>query len=84
MEGANLVVNIVVVSVVAREPLQRVEREGVPAMVVDGLEGGNREQKRGLAKRHASQPLGDDGTTRIKDEALDGVVVQCAVRVRYV
>ena len=42
MGRANLVVNVVVVSVVAREPLQRVERQGVPAMVVDGLEGGNR------------------------------------------
>ena len=81
---ANLVVNVVIVSIVAREPLQRVEWKGVSAMVVDGLEGGNCEQKCGLAERHAGQPLGDDGTTRIKDEALDGMVIQCAVRVRHI
>ena len=84
MKSANLVVNVVVVSVVTREPLQRVEREGVSAVVVDGLEGSNCEQKRGLADRHASQPLGDDSAARIKNEALDRVVVQCAVRIRYV
>ena len=38
---ANLVVNIVIVSVVACEPLQRVERQGVSAVVIDGLDGGN-------------------------------------------
>ena len=84
MTKANLVVNIVVVSVVAREPLQRVERQGVSAVIVDSLEGGNYEQKRSLANRHASQPLRDDSTARIKNEALDGVVIQCAVRVRYI
>ena len=53
-------------------------------MVIDVLEGGNREQKRSLMKRHASQPLGDDSTTRIKDETLDRVVVPSAVRIRYI
>jgi len=53
-------------------------------MIVDGLEGGDREQKRGLVKRHPSQPLGDDGTARIKYETLDGVVVPSAVRIRHV
>ena len=53
-------------------------------MVVDGLEGGNREQKCSLTHRHARHPLSDDSTTRIEKEALDGVVVQCAVRIRYI
>ena len=43
MERTNLVVNVVIVSVAAREPLQRVKRQGVSAMVIDSLEGGNRE-----------------------------------------
>ena len=77
-------VNVVIVSIAAREPLQGVERERVSTVVVDGLEGGNREQKRGLAKRHAGQPLGDHSTTRIKDETLDRVVVPSAVRIRYI
>ena len=84
MESANLVVNVVIVGIAAREPLQRIERQGVSAMIVDGLKGGNCEQKRGLAKRHAGQPLGDRSTTRGKDEALDGVTVPSAVRIRHV
>lgn len=84
MKRTNLVVNVVVIGVIAREPLQRVKWEGVSAVVVDGLKGGNCEQKCGLAKRHASQPLGDDSTARIKNEALDGVVIQRTVRIRYI
>jgi len=84
MESANLVVNVVIVSIAAREPLQRVKRQGVPAIIVDGLEAGNREQKRGLAKRHAGQPLGDRSTTRGKDEAFDRVAVPSPVRIWHV
>jgi len=84
MKRANLVVNVVVVSVVARKPLQRVERQGVSRVIVDGLEGGNCEKKRGLAKRHASQPLRDNSTTRINKEALDWMVELSAVRIRYI
>lgn len=84
MESTNLVVNIVVVRIVACKPLQRVKREGVSAVVVDGLEGGKCKQEHGLARRHASQPLGDDSTTRIENEALDGVVERSAVRIRYI
>ena len=73
-----------IVSVVAREPLERVEWQGVSRVVVDGLESGNCEKKRGLAERHASQPLGDDSTTRIKKEALDWMIELSAVRIRYI
>ena len=63
MKRTNLVVNVVIVGVIAREPLERVERQGVSTVVVDGLEGGDREQEGGLADRHAGQPLGDYSTT---------------------
>lgn len=53
-------------------------------MVVDGFEGGNCKQKCSLTDRHSCRPLGEDGTARIKKEALDGVVVQSTERVGYV
>ena len=53
-------------------------------MVIDGFESADCEQECGLAKRHASQPLGDDSTTRIKNEAFDGVVEPSAIRIRYI
>ena len=40
-----LVVDVVVVSVVAEEKLERVEREGVPAMIVDCLKRGKSEEE---------------------------------------
>jgi hypothetical protein len=83
MKGPNLMVNVVVVGIVTREPLQRVEREGVSAVVVDGLEGPNYEHECGLAGRHPSHPLRDHSTARINEETLDRVVVLCAVRIRY-
>ena len=43
MERANLVVNVMIVRIVTRKPLQRIERQGVAAVVVDGLEGADRE-----------------------------------------
>ena len=51
-----------IISVVACEPLEGVEWQGASAVVVDSLEGCNREQECGLADRLAGQPLSDDGT----------------------
>ena len=84
MESPNLVVNVVIVSIAAREPLQGVERQGVSAVVIDGLEGGNCEKKRSLTKRHPSQPLGDHSTRRVEDETLDRVVVPSPVRIWHI
>ena len=84
VERAHLMVNVMIVSVVAREQLERVEWQGVSTVVVDGLEGGNCEQKCSLAEGHSRYPLSEDSTTRIKKEALDGMVVQRTERVRYV
>ena len=53
-------------------------------MVVNGLEGGDCKQKRGLANRHAGQPLGDGSAARIEDETLHGMVVKRAVRIRHI
>lgn len=84
MEWAYLVMNVVVVSVVATKRLQRVEREGVSTMIVDGLDGCNYEQKCSLTERHPRHPLGHDGTARIEKEAFNGVVILCTVCIRYI
>ena len=80
----NLVVNVVIISVVAREPLQRIEWQRVSTVVVDRLKHGNYEQKCCLANRHPSQPFRDPSTARIGHNSLDGMVVQSAVRIRYI
>jgi len=78
------VVNVVIVGVVARKQLERIEWQGVSTVVVDGLEGGNCEQKCSLTDGHSRYPLSEDSTARIEKEALNGMVVQRAERVRYV
>ena len=83
MKKTNLVMNVVIVGVIAREPLQRIEWQGVSAVVVSGLEGGDREQKSGLADRHAGRPLSNASSKHLHSEALDGMAVQCAKRIRH-
>lgn len=50
VKGSHLVVDVVIVSVVAREPLERIKRQRVSTVVVDGFEGCNREQKCSLTE----------------------------------
>ena len=81
LDADNLMMYIVVIGRVAAEPLERVEREAVPAVVVDGLAGGEDEEEHGLADREARDGLGQQGAERVEQEALDGVVVERAVGV---
>lgn len=52
-QGTHLMVNIMIVGVVARQKLQRVEGQDVTAVVVHSLESANEEEEHGLARRHA-------------------------------
>lgn len=70
-----LVVNVVVVRVVPAEPLQRVPREAIPAVVVDGLERGDAEEEHRLARAEVADLLRDERTERVDEEALERVVV---------
>lgn len=54
-----------IIRVILRKHLQRVERETISAMVVDGLESRNAEQERGLSGAHARQRLGNYGAERV-------------------
>lgn len=84
LDADDLVVYIVVVSRVAGDHLEWVEREAVPAVVVDRLAGGEDEEEHRLADREARGGLGEHGAKRVEQEALDWVVVQRAVSIRHV
>ena len=77
-------VNVVVVRVVAGEALQWVEREAVPAMVVDALHGGEEEEEHGFARGHPREDLCEPRSDGLEHEALDGVVVGRTERVGHV
>ena len=58
LDADGLVVYVMIVGRVSAEHLERVEREAVPAMVVDGLAGGENEEKHRLADRETCDGLG--------------------------
>jgi hypothetical protein len=74
-------VDIMIIRVILRKHLQRVEGETISAMVVDGLESRNAEQECGLSGAHARQRLGNYGAERVEQEALERVIVQSPERV---
>ena len=50
LDPNHLVVDVVIVGVVTEQKLERVERKGVPAVVVDCLERGKREEEDVLSR----------------------------------
>lgn len=81
LDSPGLVVDVVVGSVVAGDELERVPREGVAAVVIDGLDGRESEEASALDQRHAGHLEANAGTEGVEKEALEGVVVQSAVSV---
>ena len=61
-DADRLVVDVVVVGVVSEQKLERVERKGVPAVIVDCLERGKSEEKDVLSRRHVCQVACNDRT----------------------
>ena len=76
LDADDLVVDVMVVGCVSAEHLERVERKAVPAVVVDGLACREGEEKGGLSDGELRDGLGEHGTQRVEQEALDGVVVE--------
>lgn len=68
-------------SVVAGDELERIPREGVAAVVVDGLDGRESEETSALDQRHAGHLEANAGTEGVEKEALKGVVVKSTVSV---
>jgi hypothetical protein len=79
LDAPGLVVDVVVGGVVAGDELERVPGEGVAAVVVDGLDGGEGEEEGALTDVHAGGLEGDGGTEAIEEKALERVVVEGAV-----
>ena len=73
-----------VVGVVGARELERVPRQPVAAVIVNGLERGDAEEEHGLAGAELAEPFGDASAGGVEEEALDGVVVKRAERVRDV
>lgn len=70
--------------VVRSELLDGVERQGVAAMVVDGLDGGTGEEPHRLPDSHSCKQICKAGAKSVQQEAFKGVIVQGAVGVRNV
>lgn len=75
LDSPGLVVNVVVGSVVAGDELERVPRERVAAVVINGLDGRESEEASALDQRHASHLEANAGTKGVEEETLKGVVV---------
>lgn len=84
LDTDNLVVYVVIVGRIAAENLERVKREAVAGVVVDGLAGGEDEEEHRLADRETGDSLRKYSAERVEQEALDRVIVERAVSIRHV
>lgn len=84
LDAPALVVNVVIRSIIRGEVLQGIPRKRVAAVIVDGLDGREREKPHRLTSRHARNKESNSGTYRIQQETLDRMVVQGPERVRHV
>lgn len=66
LDTNNLMVNIMIIRVVPEEHLERVHREAVPAVVVDRLQGAQREKHRRLTCSHPGKELCDTGACSVE------------------
>ena len=79
LDSPGLVMDVVVRGVVAGNVLHGVPREGVSAVIIDGLDGGETEEEHALAHGHARKFVCQASTDGIEEEALEGVIVEGAV-----
>lgn len=81
LDSPALVMDIMIGSIVGEDPVDGVIWECIAAVVQNGLDGGAGEKPHRLAHCHTSEQVRDAGAKSVKCESLEGVVVQCAVRV---
>ena len=74
--------DIMIVGIIVRQPMQRVPRESISSMVVDGFERGQSEEPHSLADIHPREFEREGRSHGIQHESLQGVVVEGAERVR--
>lgn len=73
-----------VAGVVARDVLQGIPGQSIPAVVIDSLDGREGEEEHPLTCGHTRELEADEGAKGVKKESLEGVVVQGAIRVWYI
>ena len=79
-----LMMDIVIIRVVVRDPLQWVPRKSETRMIVNGLEGAHGEEEDALADAHTGQFESEQGADCIFEEAFEGVVVERSKCIRDV
>lgn len=79
-----LVVNIVIAGVVAGDVLERVPRKGIATVVINSLDGAAGKEPHGLSAGHACEHVGNAGAQSVQKEALEGVIVESTVCIRYI
>ncbi len=72
------------ISIVVKEALQRVEWEIVSAVVVDSFQSRKREERKSATVAHTTDKEGQAGSDTVHQEALEWMVVQCAERVGHI
>lgn len=69
-------VDVVVFRVVTRQVLERIPRQLISAVVIDGLDGGHGEKPQSLPCRHEGALIRNGCAKRVEKEALEGMVVE--------
>lgn len=84
LDAPALVVDVMVGRIVGRQVLQRIPGECVSAVVVDSLDGGEREEPHALAVGHTGGEERDARACSVQKESLNRVVIERPERVRYI
>ena len=74
--------DIVVVGIIVRQPMQQVPGKSISSMVVDGFERGQCEEPHSLTDVHPRQFERKGRSNGIQHETLQGVIVEGAERIR--
>jgi|SRR5882724_10792998 len=82
--NAHLVMDVVIVGVVAKEGLERVPRDGIPAVVVYRFEGGKSEEERRLADGHVREGLCDRCAKGVEEKSLKRVVIKRPICIGHI
>lgn len=69
-------VNVMVSRVVVENPLKRVVGQPQATVVVDGLDGGEREEEDGRSRSHSRHQKGDSTANSVQQQAFQGMIVQ--------
>ena len=84
LDAPTLMMHVMVSSIVACEVLQRVPGQGVPAMIIDGLERGTCEEPHALAWGELCDKICKSSAKGVEQEAFKRVVIKSTIGVGHV